>query len=139
VCEELSIDSTVCLPMPVDDFSRQAFGDLDTWRSRFIDLLNGRPVLQLSDQNGLPRWLQGSGLNSWERGNRWVLEMARTSGARKVTLVALWDGKPTGDDKGGTAHMVQIAREVGTVDVDLIDAQDLLIQATPEPTPRART
>src|SRR5262249_34003027 len=109
VCKELEINSTICLPMPVADFSRAAFGDLDAWRSRFLALVDGPALLQLSDQKGLPRWLEGTGINPWERGNRWVLEMAMTSG-RKVSLVALWDGKPTGDDKGGTAHMVQIAR-----------------------------
>lgn len=130
ICKGLGIESTVCLPMPKEDFAREAFGALDEWRARFIQLLNGRPVLQLSDRSGLPRWLKGSGLNPWERGNRWVLEMARTSSARKVVLLALWDGEPAGDDKGGTAHMVQIARAAGTVEVDWINTKDLPLDAT---------
>ena len=96
------------------------------WRSRFLNLIAGRPPLQLSDQEGLPRWLQSSGLDPWERGNRWVLEMAQTSGARKVILIALWDSKATGDAPGGTAHMVRIAREAGMVDVVTIDASQIL-------------
>jgi hypothetical protein len=84
-----------------DDFARLVFGELDTWRSRFLKLIEAQPPLQLSDQEGLPHWLQGSDLNPWERGNRWVLNMAQTSGTRKVTLLALWDGKPTGDAPGG--------------------------------------
>jgi hypothetical protein len=129
VCGELGIDSTVCLPMPKDLFSRLVFVDLDTWRSRFLGCVDEKhPPLQLSDQVGLPRWLQAIDSNPWERGNRWVLEMAQTSGARKVTLIALWDGKQTGDAPGGTAHLVQIAREAGMVDVVRIDAGRLLTE-----------
>ena len=112
--------------MPAKDFSREVFGDLDGWRGRFLAIVDSRLVLQLSDKEGLPRWLEGSGLNPWERGNRWVLEMAQTSGAKKVSLIALWDGKPIGDDNGGTAHMVRIARDAGTIDMDCITSRELL-------------
>ena len=125
VCGELGIESTMCLPMPPGDFARLAFGPLDEWRSRFFRLIEGRPPLQLSDQEGLPRWLQTSGINPWERGNRWVLEMARSAGARTVTLLALWDGKKEGDAPGGTAHMVQLARDAGTVDVVVLKTKGL--------------
>lgn len=126
VCKELEVESSVCLPMPPGDFARLAFSDLDRWRTRFLKLVDQRQPLLLSDQEGLPRWLQGSGFNPWERGNRWVLEMAQTAGARKITLIALWDGKDMGDAPGGTAHMVQIAREAGTIDVAIIDAGQVL-------------
>jgi len=126
VCSELGIDSVVCLPMPKDVYARSVFGDFDSWRSRYLELIGRRPPLQLSNQEGLPRWLKGSGINPWERGNRWVLEMARTRGARKITLIALWDGKSTGDAPGGTAQMVQVARKAGTVDIVRIDAGQLL-------------
>ena len=43
-----------------------------------------------------------------------------------VTLVALWDGKDEGDAPGGTAHMVRLARDVGTVNITIIDAGSLL-------------
>jgi hypothetical protein len=126
VCKELGVESSVCLPMPPGDFARLVFADLDSWRTRFLKLVDGRQPLLLSEQEGLPRWLQGSGFNPWERGNRWVLEMAQTAGARKITLIALWDRKDTGDAPGGTAHMVQIAREAGNVDVVIIDAGQIL-------------
>jgi hypothetical protein len=74
----------------------------------------------------LPRWLQASGFDPWERGNRWVLEMAQTFGARKITLLALWDGNATGDARGGTADMVRIAEMTGVFDVRVIDAGQLL-------------
>ena len=99
LCVELGIESTVCLPMPKDAYARVIFGDLFGWRSRYLELIGRQSPLQLSDQEGLPRWLQASGLDPWERGNLWVLEMARSSGAKKVTLIALWDGQPTGSDR----------------------------------------
>ena len=126
LCRELSINSTICLPMPKEDFAAQVFANLDSWRSRYLALVASREVLELSDQVGLPRWFKRPGVNAWERGNRWVLEMARTSGAPKMTLIALWDGRSTGDAPGGTAHMVGLARDAGNIDVDLIDNRDLL-------------
>ena len=57
--------------------------------------------------------------------------MAQTSGARKITLIALWDGKDTGDAPGGTAHMVRIAQEAGMVDVVTIDASQILTERSP--------
>ena len=126
VCSELGIDSIVCLPMPKDVYARVVFGDSDYWRSRYLELIGRRPLLQLSNQEGLPRWLEGSGIDPWERENSWVLEMAQTRGAKKITLIALWDGKTIGDAPGGTAQMVQIARKAGTVDIVRIDAGQLL-------------
>jgi hypothetical protein len=125
ICRELAIDSTICLPMPKESFGRLVFSDEENWRARFLELASSRPVLQLSDQEDLPRWLRSSGLNAWERGNRWVLEMAQASGAVKVTLIVLWDGKTTGDAPGGTAHMVGLARDAGTVVEARIDAGQL--------------
>jgi hypothetical protein len=125
ICRELGIDSTICLPMPKESFSRLVFSDEENWRARFLELVSSRPVLQLSDQEDLPRWLRNSDLNPRERGNRWVLEMAQASGAAKVTLIALWDGKTTGDAPGGTAHMVGLARDAGTIAEVRIDAKQL--------------
>jgi hypothetical protein len=129
LCSELGIESSVCLPMPPAEFAGSIFVGLDGWRRRFFELLNSRQPLCLSDQEGLPRWLQASDFDPWERGNRWVLEMAQTFGARKITLLALWDRKATGDARGGTADMVQIAEKAGVFDVRVIDAGQLLTSA----------
>lgn len=121
LCRELKIESTLCLPMPPDDFASTCFMQLDGWRSRFLKL-SGIRTLQLSDnRDGIPRWLRAMGKNAWERGNQWVLEMARSSGARRITAIALWDRKPMGDARGGTAHMVELARRSGDIDVIIID------------------
>jgi hypothetical protein len=127
ICRELLIQSTICLPMPKESFSRLVFRDEENWRARFLELISSRPVLQLSDREDLPRWLGNRDLNAWERGNRWVLEMAQASGSAKVTLIALWDGKTTGDAPGGTGHMVGLARDTGTVVVVRIDAKQLTV------------
>jgi hypothetical protein len=125
LCREMGVKSTMCLPMPVDVYSTETFKDLDDWRSRFLALVTaevGR--LQLSDTAGLPNWLQGTGTDEWERGNGWVLQLALSADAPKVSLIAVWDGSPTGAGKGGTAHMVDIARKAGTVAIDVIKLKD---------------
>jgi hypothetical protein len=129
---DLALKTTMCLPMPVDSYSRETFKDLDGWRSRFLSLVAARiPCLQLSDVPGLPRWLQGTGTNEWERGNRWVLQLALSAAAPKVSLIAVLDETQPSEGLGGTAHMVQLARAAGRVDVDVIKLKDggILTQA----------
>lgn len=109
VCKELGIPSTICLPMSLDVFTPLAFGRLDSWRRRFLDLVDSNQPIFLSTDRRLPGWLQASGVDYWERGNRWVVEMAR-SAASKVTAVAFWDEKEKADGPGGTGHFVELAR-----------------------------
>jgi hypothetical protein len=126
VFTELGLKSTICLPMPAKEYARQAFESLDDWRARFIDLQQNHTVIELSDKAGLPRWLSGSTMDAWERGNRWVMQMAQTWGAKRIILVVLWDGKESGDTPGGTAHMVQLARNEGSIKIVTVDANQLL-------------
>ena len=126
LCDEVGVKSTVCLPMPAKDYASFAFRVLDGWRTRFQGIAETHKVLELSDRKGLPRWLHGSQKNEWERGNRWAKQMAMTWGAERISLIALWDGKPQGDDLGGTAHLVDLFRGAGTVDVRVIDSKELL-------------
>lgn len=131
VCSELGIESTVCLPMPRNRYAALIFGELDAWHSRYLKVsAPPRRVLELSDQAGLPRWLQRPDLNPWERGNRWVLQMAQTTGAAKVTLIAFWDRKTEGDGPGGTAHMVMLARKAGNIEVIIIETAELSAEQT---------
>jgi len=126
VCDELDVRSSICLPMPSKLFARLSFADLDDWRSRFLDLLKkNHEVLELSHRDGLPNWLHGADLDHWERGNKWSMQMALTSDAKEITLIALWDGKSMGDAPGGTAQMVALARDAGNVRVEIIDANTL--------------
>lgn len=127
VCAELDIPSLLCLPMPQDAYASSVFGDLDAWRSRFLDLIEKKnQVLELSDREGLPKWLASSGINAWERGNHWVLQMALAAEAPEITLLALWDGKDKGDAPGGTGQMVNLARKAGKIRIRIIDTQKLL-------------
>ena len=99
--------------------------DLDGWRSRFLALVAAQiPRLQLSDAVGLPRWLQGTGTNEWERGNRWVLQLALSSAASRVSLISVLDDSQPADGQGRTDHMVRIARAAGCVDVQVIKLKD---------------
>jgi hypothetical protein len=133
LCRELGVKSTICLPMPAENYSTEIFKDLDGWRSRFLALVGAKiDILQLSEAPGLPKWLQGTGTDEWERGNRWVLQLALSARAPKVSLLAVWDGDAIGDARGGTAHMVQIARAAGSVDVVAINPKDgSLLPAVP--------
>jgi hypothetical protein len=126
VCDELNIPSTLCLPMPTKDYLQLAFEDLDNWRTRFLNLKQKKKTLELSDRNGLPEWLEGTSINFWERGNSWVLQMAVTMNAARFTLLALWDGKDGGNEPGGTAHMVELAKREANVYIEIIDAAKLL-------------
>jgi hypothetical protein len=108
--------------MPSDAYAGQVLRDLDSWRARYLELTRHLPLLHLSDKPGLPNRLGGDPpTDPWERGNRWVLEMAVAGGA-KVTLLVLWDGKDFSGKPGGTGHLVSIARQLGKVDIDRIDA-----------------
>ena len=48
-------------------------------------------------------------INIYERCNRWMLYSALSKGLRKVSYIALWDGK-SGDGPGGTEHMIEQVR-----------------------------
>ncbi len=127
VARELGLARRLCLPMPAEDVSRLVFRTLDDWRARFlaiVDEMKGR-TLQLADHAEPPRWVRARGIDVWSRGNRWVLQIANTSGADRVTVLALYDGVDTGRD-GGTAQMVRLAREVGSFVVKTIDSRALL-------------
>ena len=117
--------STMCLPMPVDSYAAETFSNLDGWHSRYLALLAAQiPRLQLNDAAGLPRWLQGTGTNEWERGNRWVLQLALSAAASRGSLIAVLDDSQPADGQGGTDHMVRIARAAGCVDVQVIKLKD---------------
>ena len=127
ICIAKNLSSLVCLPMPVKQFAPVAFANQDLWRNRFLDVLDKRKdnILVLSDREGLPRWLQGKDIDEWERGNKWVLNMALAWGANRITLLALWDGQETSTPPGGTAHVVKLAREYGNIRIEQIDSRRL--------------
>jgi len=129
LCDQLQLPCRLCLPLPPEAVAQHAFAEADRWRSRFVAVVQARQadLLLLSIDADLPRWLQGrAGIDPWERGNRWVMQLAQTWGAERVTLLALWDGQDDGRN-GGTAQMVRMAKASGHFQlVDIIDSRQLL-------------
>ncbi|MEO5882871.1 MAG: tetratricopeptide repeat-containing protein [Caldimonas sp.] len=127
VCAELGLHSRLCLPMPSEHVASQSFAAADGWRARFLQVVrvHETTLLQMLDDKWLPRWLHGRGIDPWERGNRWVMQLAQTWGASRVTLLALWDGQDDGRS-GGTAQMVRLARAFGKFETEIIDSRQLL-------------
>jgi hypothetical protein len=130
-CAELGIPSILCLPIPAADYIREAYEAYPGWRTRFQDLMEKRTdsVLELSDRAKLPGWLadppKSPPIDFWERGNRWVLAMARAYDPERSYLIVLWDGVETGQAMGGTAHMVQLAKAIPEVRFEPIDTKTL--------------
>lgn len=129
VCAELGISSRLCLPMPPEAIAAEVFGNADQWRTRFLAVVDRHRegMLQMADHAELPRWLQiRKEIDPWERGNRWVMQLAQTSGATRITLLVLWDGQDDGHTRGGTAHFVRLARSIGKFNIEEIPSQNLL-------------
>jgi hypothetical protein len=123
-CEALGVPTTLCLPIAADAYARVQFEGLDDWRSRFLALRRRLPTLELCDRADPPRWLRSPPTDLWDRGFRWVMQLALTSNAERVTLLALWDGRAE-DEVGATAQLVARARAAGCIDVRVIDARQL--------------
>lgn len=131
VCAELGVPTTLCLPMPPEAVAAKVFENADRWRSRFHTIVDQhrKDILQMADHSELPRWLQSKQeIDPWERGNRWVMQLAQTLGATRVTLLVLWDGKDDGHTRGGAAHFVRLARAHGKFSMEEIDSKALLTQ-----------
>jgi hypothetical protein len=133
VCRELKIPSLLCLPFPADDVVRVAYGGLDSWRNRFIEIVHqqGNQIRQLQSDAELPRWLaqrsqDQRAIDTWDRGNRWMMAMAGSWPADDRLLIALWDGDESHGQKGGTTQCVQLARETAAFRIDVIDSRMLL-------------
>ncbi|MGE3511407.1 MAG: tetratricopeptide repeat-containing protein [Vicinamibacterales bacterium] len=130
VCAELGVPTTVYLALPPEQYVKEsvapAGGD---WIRRFWTLVEQHPVAPvLADSTELPGWLHHRQPYSiWQRNNLWTLNEALAVGARHVTVIALWNGKP-GDGPGGTADMIDIARTRGAR-VDIL-ATDIIFGLT---------
>lgn len=92
-----------------EEYSGRVLAELDDWKCRFRDLIDHKklPVLELSDQAGLPNWLHGASVDPWRRGNQWLVQMALARDAEQINLVTYWEG-----DEG---HIASLARESGKI------------------------
>ena len=114
LCKETGIPSEVYLALPKQDYKKTSVSFAgEAWVARFEKLTGKLPVHILSEGTSNKDSI-------WERTNLWMLHEALKAGGEHMTLIALWDGKG-GDGKGGTEHMVQVAKEAGakTIIIDI--------------------
>ncbi|WP_208545981.1 hypothetical protein [Paraburkholderia hospita] len=52
--------------------------------------------------------------------------MSTLPDAKRVTLLAMWDGMDTGESSAGTAYMVKLARDSGAFALESIDTKQLI-------------
>jgi hypothetical protein len=116
VCAELGIETFLYLAMPHDDFVRESVEAAGPdWVDRFNLLYKRLPRHELGATTKLPPWLQlKPKYGIWQRNNLWMLYNALAFGSQNATLIALWDGEPTGNGPGGTQDMVAQARASGS-------------------------
>lgn len=131
VCKEHGISTYLCLPTSTETVASEVFAESDELRNRFFNIVksNEQSILQMAVQDDLPGWLKNrEGIDIWERGNRWVMEMAKSSGASRVIVLAFWDGVED-EATGGTSQLVKLARSIGQFHIEVIDSKQLLSSA----------
>lgn len=122
IAAELNIPTALHLALPKDEFAERsvAFANED-WVHRFDSLCSRLPVHILAETPAFPG--DSNEMNVWERSNLWMLHNALQNGGKHMTLLALWNGE-AGDGAGGTDHMAEIARNVGST-VTIIDTRSV--------------
>ncbi|MBI1394366.1 MAG: hypothetical protein GC151_00175 [Betaproteobacteria bacterium] len=114
VCRERDVATRILLPLPVAEFREASVapGGPD-WSGRFDRLCRDTPPEILpADQADALAGTASRDMSIWQLGNLWLLESALALGARRLTLIALWDGAE-GDGPGGTADLVERAEARG--------------------------
>jgi hypothetical protein len=115
VCDELTVEHRLYLPLPPDRFRNESVSPAGRfWEDRFDNLLRKYPsVSVLAQSTDLPLWLSvKKDYTSWQRANLWSIHEALAFNAKNFTLMALWDGVKT-EGLGGTYHMRAVAQEYG--------------------------
>lgn len=127
VCAECQIATQVLLALPQDKFqvtSVQRGGPV--WVDRYLQLCKRIPPRTLQQSEVLPDWLiDKKGYDVWQRNNLWMMFSALASGAKQLTLIALYNRDRSPDGPGGTGHLFNEAHRWGFKIVEL-DARRLL-------------
>ncbi|KXK07777.1 MAG: hypothetical protein UZ03_NOB001000153 [Nitrospira sp. OLB3] len=126
-CSQRHVQLQLLLPLEEPDFIERSIlpsAGGDKWRDRFYAItasLKDEPRIMPDELGPLP-----TGVNPFERCNRWLLYTALTYGINNVRFLCLWDGGG-GDGPGGTAHMYrEVKRRTGQVTwIDSRTLQDL--------------
>src|SRR5262249_6063271 len=119
VCGELSVPTQVYLALEPATYVRESVQRAGSnWVSRFWDIYNDRTsrdsVRVLHRDGDLPAWLRGwRDYDVWQRCRLSMLFNALAAGgARNLTLISLWDGKP-GPGPGDTQEMIRLVQNRG--------------------------
>jgi hypothetical protein len=127
VCNTLGIETCLFLALPRAQFqvaSVQRGGP--RWVERYEKLCDRIRPRVLQESEALPNWLVDKrGYDVWQRNNQWMMFNAIATGARRLTMIALYNPVLDADGPGGTSHLVQLARRWGFKSVEL-DARNLL-------------
>jgi hypothetical protein len=100
--------ATICLPFPEANF-REVSVDFAgaRWVERYLTLTRS-PGVTLREMPPV----DASGMDPYERCNRWMVYLALATGAREVRGLVVWDGKH-GDGPGGSEYMSALLTEFG--------------------------
>ena len=114
LCTDLGVNVEVLLPMSEAAYIRQFITPAgEEWVDRYFAIRNCENVRirYQTDHIGQPP----ENANLFERNNRWALYSSLLHGLDKVRLVAVWDGKTTGEDFDHrlVSNMVAQMRQLG--------------------------
>jgi len=127
VCGELGVATELFLALPKERFSVTSVqrGGAD-WVERYRKLCDRLPPRVLQDSEALPNWLVDKpDYDVWQRNNLWMIFNALAKGARRTTLIALYNADKDPAGPGGTKHLLEEARDWDFKSVEL-DARRLL-------------
>jgi hypothetical protein len=127
VCHALGVPTQLYLAIPRERFqvtSVQRGGP--QWVERYHALCERQVPRVLQPGEPLPRWLADKpDYDVWRRNNHWTMFNVLATGARRLTLIALYNPEREPLGPGGTGHLVAEARNWGFKGVEL-DARELL-------------
>lgn len=127
VCRELGVVTELFLALPKERFSVTSVqrGGAD-WVERYGKLCDRLSPRVLQDSEALPNWLVDKpDYDIWRRNNLWMMFNALAKGARRTTLIALYNPDKDPAGPGGTKHLVDEARDWDFKSIEL-DARQLL-------------
>jgi hypothetical protein len=127
VCAELNIPSELYLALPAAEYKRESVAPGGAgWVTRFEDLYEKLTSRIMQNSSTFPGWLADKPAHYlWQRNNLWTLFSALATGAKKQTLIALFNADREPDGEGGTKDLVKVAARHGLKTVP-IDARPLL-------------
>lgn len=107
-CRKLAIPTKIYLAFKPEEFAKRSVSYAGiSWLSRYNKLLESGPYHIMQSFSCIT--------NDWElfeKANIWMLEEAVAYAAQEVKLLALWDLIKV-EKRGGTQHMIDIARKIG--------------------------